>query len=368
MEDLSVRTIVATLGFLVGIIFGATVQRTNFCTMGGVSDMILMGDTRRIRAWFLAIAVAIIGTQAMHVMGLIDINESIYLTTNFGWAGAIIGGLMFGFGMTFAGGCANKNLVRLGGGNMKSLVVVLVMGIFAYMTLRGLVGLARVQMESVTNVELADTLGVSSQGIIDLLAVMIGSEVESLRVAVTAVIAGLILFWCFKSADFRGSRTDIAAGLIIGALIPAGWYITGVVGYDDFEPTQLFSFTFVSPAGESLQYLMTFTGASINFGIATVGGVIVGSFLMAVATKSFHIEAFSGADDMKKQMGGASLMGIGGILALGCTVGQGITGMSSLAVGSVLALSSIILGAVIGLKYMEEGTLGGAIKAAFVRG
>lgn len=366
MEETPVTTIVATAGFLAGIVFGATANKTNFCTMGSLSDIVFMEDYGRFRSWVLAMAVAIIGSQGLHLMGVVDLYESIYLTTNLGWAGAILGGLIFGFGMTMAGGCANKNLVRIGGGNLKSIVVVLVMGLFGYMTLRGLVGMARVEMEAATNVDLSE-MGLASQGMIDMLALAVGGEAESLRLAFTAVVAAALLIYCFKDAEFRSSPLNIAGGLVIGAMIPLGWWITGVLGYDDFEPLPLFSFTFVAPAGEGLQYLMTFSGSTINFGIATVGGIIVGSFLVAVSGKTFHIESFTDADDMIRHLFGATLMGIGGVLALGCTVGQGITGLSTLAVGSLIALVSIIIGGLVGLKYMEEGSLGGALKALLSR-
>ncbi len=366
MEETPVTTIVATAGFLAGIVFGATANKTNFCTMGSLSDIVFMEDYGRFRSWVLAMAVAIIGSQGLHLMGVVDLYESIYLTTNLGWFGAILGGLIFGFGMTMAGGCANKNLVRIGGGNLKSIVVVLVMGLFGYMTLRGLVGMARVEMEAVTNVDLSE-MGLASQGMINMLALAVGGEAESLRLAFTAVVAAALLIYCFKDAEFRSSPLNIAGGLVIGAMIPLGWWITGVLGYDDFEPLPLFSFTFVAPAGEGLQYLMTFSGSTINFGIATVGGIIVGSFLVAVSGKTFHVESFTDADDMIRHLFGATLMGIGGVLALGCTVGQGITGLSTLAVGSLIALVSIIIGGLVGLKYMEEGSLGGALKALLSR-
>tara|TARA_B100001964_G_scaffold239025_1_gene305596 strand:+ start:98 stop:1201 length:1104 start_codon:yes stop_codon:yes gene_type:complete len=366
MEEMPVTTVVGIAGFLAGIVFGATANKTNFCTMGALSDIVFMEDYSRFRSWMLAVAVAIIGSQALHISGQVDLYESIYQTTDLGWLGAIIGGLIFGFGMTMAGGCANKNLVRIGGGNLKSIVVVIVMGVFGYMTLRGLVGLARIELEAISNIDLSE-MGLASQGMIDMLAAVIGGEAESLRPGFTAVFAGALLIYCFKDAGFRSSPLNIFGGLIVGAMVPLGWWITGVLGFDDFEPMPLFSFTFVSPAGESIQYLMTFTGATINFGIATVGGVIVGSFLMALATKSFHIEAFTDTDDMKRHLFGAAIMGIGGILSLGCTIGQGITGMSTLAVGSLIALVSIIIGGLIGLKYMEEGNLGGAIKALMAR-
>jgi len=173
------------------------------------------------------------------------------------------------------------------------------------------------------------------------------------------------LVFCFKDPQFRKSHRDIIAGGIVGILIPAAWYITGVIGKDDFDPTPLTSFTFVAPSGDAIQYLMSFTGSTINFGIATVGGVIVGSFLMAKSRGEFRIESFTTADDFIRHIIGAALMGTGGVLALGCTIGQGITGMSTLAVGSLIALASILVGGVFGLKYLEEDSFSGALKAMF---
>jgi len=367
MEEFPLGPIVALLGFGLGLVFGATAQRTNFCTMGAISDMVFFDDKNRFRAWMLTIAVAILGSQTLHQLGVVDLESSIYLSPSLGWAGAIVGGLMFGFGMTLASGCGNKTLVRLGAGNLKSLVVAIVLGIFAYMTLRGLIGLARVQLEAMSNLDL-EQAGFETQGLPDLLAGATGLPLDATRWLLTLCLAGALLWYCFKSSAFRASPRDIAAGLIIGALIPFGWLVTGVVGYDDFEPTPLASFTFVAPTGESLVYLMTFTGAMINFGIATVGGVVVGSFLMAQATRSFQIESFTTASDMIRHMVGGALMGTGGVMALGCMIGQGITGMSTLALGSLIALLSIICGGIFGLKYLEEGSLGGAMRAILARG
>jgi len=366
MEELPVGTIVALLGFGLGGIFGATALRTNFCTMGAISDMVLMGNRSRFRAWMLAIATAMLISQGMHAFGVVDLTGSIYLSTNLGWLGAIIGGLMFGFGMTLAGGCGNKTLVRLGAGNLKSLVVAVVLGIFAYMTLRGLIGLGRVELENATNIDLSGSF--ESQGLPDLLAGLTGISDVVLRWVVTLVLGGALLVFCFKDAQFRASPRNIAAGLIIGLVIAGGWYATGVIGYDDFEPTPLSSLTFVNPTGEGLVYLMTFSGATINFGIAVVGGVIAGSFVAAIATRTFRIEGFSDSKDMMRHLFGGALMGTGGILALGCTIGQGITGTSTLAVGSLIASASIIAGGIYGVKYLEEGSFGGALTAMFSRG
>ncbi|MDH3235745.1 MAG: YeeE/YedE family protein [Alphaproteobacteria bacterium] len=366
MDEISVNTLVAICAFGLGIVLGAVAQRTNFCTMGAISDVVLMGDWNRFRAWLLAIAVAVVGTQALQLSGLIDLSKSIYLTTNLGWAGAILGGLMFGFGMTLTGGCGNRTVVRLGAGNLKSLVVFMVMGIFAYMTLRGLIALARIALERSTNLDLKP-LGLKSQAIPDLLARLTGAPSETMRWIILAVVAAGLFCVCLKSRSFRSSPRNILAGVVFGMVAALGWYVTGVVGFDEFEPVRLESLTFVAPVGQSLQYLMTFTGAKISFGIAIIGGVILGSFGAAKASGSFSIEVFTDAADMIRHLVGAALMGTGGVLALGCTIGQGITGNSTLSVGSLLAFASIVAGCVLGLKYLEAGGLGGAFKVVFGR-
>jgi len=366
MSDIPVTTLVAALGFLAGAVFGAISQRTNFCTMGAVSDMVNLQDYRRFRAWLLAIAVAMAGSEALHLAGVIDLGKSIYLTPNLGWLGAVIGGLLFGFGMTLGGGCGVRTLVRLGAGNLKSAVVALILGVFAYMTVRGLIAAARYRLIEPANLDLTRS-GLHTQGVPEMLALVTGVAGPGVRAALTALAVLALLLYCFKDAAFRRSPADIAAGLVIGLLIPAGWIITGLAGNDPFEPAPLASFSFVAPIGDSLMYLMAFTGASLNFGIASVGGVIAGAFVMALATNSFRVEAFTGAGDMLRHFGGAALMGVGGVLALGCTIGQGITGLSTLAAGSLLAFLSILAGAFTGLKYLEEGTLGGALRAILAR-
>jgi hypothetical protein len=227
-------------------------------------------------------------------------------------------------------------------------------------------GLARTEIEGITNVDLT-AAGLETQGIPDLLAAA-GLSPEIARFFVIAVFAGGLLWFCFKSNEFRHSRLDVAAGLIIGTLVPIAWFITGVLGRDDFDPVPLSSLTFVAPVGEGLQYLMTFTGSTINFGIAVIGGVVAGSFIMAKASGQFRVESFTDATDMVRHMVGGAIMGIGGVMALGCTIGQGITGMSTLALGSLIALISIIAGGVVGMKYIEEGSLAGALSAMFSHG
>jgi len=366
MNELPIHLTVALCGYVAGLAFGAVAQRTNFCTMGALSDIVFLGSYNRMRAWLLAIAVAIAGSQALHAAGLVDLGKSIYLAPTFGWLGAVIGGLMFGFGMTLAGGCGSRTLVRLGAGNLKSLVVFMVLGFFAYMTLRGLTGALRVAVVEPAAVDLR-RIGLASQGLPEF-AAMLGLPPALARgIAAGATVAGLI-FYCFKDAAFRASTRNVVAGAAIGLLVVAGWAITGIVGNDDFEPTQLASFTFVAPVGESLVYAMTWTGAKIGFGIAAVLGVVSGAFVAAKASGEFRIEGFSEKGDFLRHLAGAALMGTGGVTALGCTIGQGITGVSTLAAGSVLALGAILLGGLVGLRYLEEGSLGGALKAVASRG
>ena len=341
---------VAVLSFLVGIVFGAVVNKTNFCTMGAVSDWVNMGNKGRLRAWFLAIGIATLVTQALQYRGIIDLSEAIYLTPNFGWLGYLCGGFLFGVGMTLASGCVNRTLVRVGGGNLKSLVVLIIIGLTAYMTMRGLLALVRVNVFEVSNINLA-AHDISDQGIGTLVSSTLGlGNTPLVQNIVTVIVAGGLVAYALKGRELRASFNNILAGTAIGLIIPAGWYITGVVGFDDFEPLRLESYTFTGPIAEGLMYLMTFTGSTINFGIAAVFGMILGSFLYVILTGKFRLESFSDREDMVRHMVGGVFMGFGGVLALGCTIGQGITGMTTLALGSLLALISIIFGSALTMK------------------
>ncbi len=363
---MSLNALTALLGFVIGLVFGAAAQRTNFCTMGAVSDLVLMGDGRRMRAWLLAIAVAILGSAALQLAGAVDLGKSIYMTPNFGWLGAVVGGLTFGFGMVFAGGCGSRSLVRLGAGSLKSLIVVLVLGVAAYMTLRGLIAILRVNLIEPTNVDLRG-LGLASQGLPELLASLAGVPPTPARVVVALAAGFALLAYTLADAKFRAGHAQALGAAAIGATIPAGWFATGFLGADDFQPAPLASLTFVAPVGESLVYLMTFSGASITFGVGAVGGVIAGAAMAALASGTFRLESFTDARDMLRHLGGAASMGVGGVLALGCTIGQGITGLSTLALGSLIAFLSIVAGAVYALKYLEEGSLVGALRALAAR-
>ena len=239
----------------------------------------------------------------------------------------------------------------------------MVLGLFAYMTQRGLIAPVRLQLE-VSNLNLA-SFGLASQGMPDILARLSGLPAGALRPGLAVLLGGGLAAWCFKDAHFRGSHRDVTGGAVIGLLVVAGWAITGILGNDDFDPVPLASFSFVAPMGGSLQYLMSFTGSTMDFGVATVGGVIFGAFLAAKAGGRFRVEGFADTPDLIRHLLGGALMGVGGVLALGCTIGQGVTGLSTLALSSPLALGAIILGGVLGLRFLEEGSLAGALRAVF---
>ena len=342
-------------GLVIGFVFGFIVVRSNFCTMGSISDILSFGDYRRFRTWLLAIAVAILGVQLLHAAGAVDLTRSMYLAPGFNWLGNILGGLLFGFGMVFAGGCATRNLARAGSGDLRSLIVLVVMGIFAYMTIGGLFGPVRAEMQQLTQIDLSG-LNVETQGMGELLARFTGLGASMAAGIVAALLVGALLVYCFSDKAFRSAPMHIAAGLIMGLCIVAGWALTGLA-YDEFAGSVQapISLSYVRPSGDTLEYLMRFTAnMTPSFGVASLLGALAGAFTAARIAGQFNLATFADTGDTLRNLFGAVLMGIGGVLALGCTIGQGITGMSTLAIGSLVAFVSIVVGGVVGVKSLEK--------------
>ncbi len=353
MDQFPISTLMALSGFLLGGVAGATARRTRFCTFGAIEDFILGHDQCRLKSWAMAIAVSIIIVQILHISGVARIDEAFYLSPNFGWLGAIVGGNLFGFGMALVGTCSYGSLVRLGGGDLKALIVVLVIGLTAYMTSRGITGLFRENFIEQFNVDLTKLGG---QGIPHLLAPMLGVDPIKLWLPVSLVVCTLILGWCFTDEKFRSSHSDIISGGIMGLLVALGFVATGWLGNDPFNPQPVGSLTYALPPGNTIVYLLTFSGATLNFGIGLVFGTISGSFIVAWNQNEMRYEAFDDDREMLRNLVGAFLMGFGGVTALGCTIGQGITGIATLSAGSALALISILLGATVGLFYLVAGS------------
>lgn len=370
MEDLSNIHYVAILGFCIALVFGFVGNKTHFCTMGAVSDVVNMGAWGRMGSWFLGIGIAIIGVQIFRATGLINLGESMYLSTQFLYLSYILGGLTFGIGMTLAAGCGQRNLVRVGGGNLKSLVVVIVLGVTAYMTLRGLLALLRLNYIYKANIELTD-LGMQSQGLSQGVSALTGISDGMTLQTVLAVVVGLgFIFYAIKKEEFRTSFDNVLAGLTVGGCVLAAWFVTGYLGQDDFDPISPQGLTFVGPTGNTISYLMTFTGAQINFGIAVTFGMILGSFIYAIISGTFRIETFSNQSEMVGHLIGAVMMGFGGVLSFGCTIGQGVTGISTLAIGSFMTLAMIIFGSALTMKVqyhmMDEKSFIGAVATGTV--
>ena len=364
MEDLSNIHLVALLGFCVALVFGFVGNKTHFCTMGAISDVINMGSRARLGAWFLAVGIAVLGAQFLDLSGMVELGGTMYLSTNFLYLSYILGGLTFGVGMTLAAGCGQRNLVRVGGGNLKALVVVIVLGITAYMTMRGLLAIVRLDLIYKADMDLQN-LGMESQGVSQAVSAVTGISDGITLQSILAILIGLAFIgYALKHSEFRTSFDNILAGVVIGVCVILAWYVTGYVGQDDFDPIDPQGLTFIGPTGNTLSYLMTFTGAEINFGIAVTFGMIVGSFIYAISSGNFRLETFSNQSEMVSHLIGAVLMGFGGVLSFGCTIGQGVTGISTLAIGSFLALGSIFFGSALTMKmqyHMLDESFGSAL-------
>jgi uncharacterized protein len=357
-QVLALQSTVVWAIFLTAVVLGAVMSRSNFCTMGAVSDIVNMNDWTRMRMWLFAIAIGILGTAVLAQTGTIQLSKSIYLNGKVNWLSSIVGGLLFGFGMVLASGCGSKTLVRLGGGSLKSLTVFIVMGLFAYMAMRGIFGVWRTSYLDPVSFE----IGAGKD-----LGTLVGTSLGAFgRTIIAAVIGLVVMVFCLKDREFRRAEPLISA-LLVGLSVVAGWFISGSLGFVAEDPKsleELFvatnsgrmeSFSFVAPAAYFLELLMLWSDKTrfVSFGIAATLGMIVGSFAYALLSKNFRWEGFNGAEDTANHIVGAAIMGIGGVTALGCTVGQGLTGLSTLGLGSFIAFAAILTGAYLGVKYQS---------------
>jgi hypothetical protein len=363
MDPSTLRFVVPAAGFALGCAFGAVAHRSGFCTMGAVSDVVLFGDWRRMRLWVLAMAVAILGAQAVQLMGWVALGATIYTAPRLLWASHLVGGALFGVGMTLASGCGNRNLVRLAAGNLKSLVVLMVLGLTAFATMRGVLAPIRVQW--------LDAAGVTFEHGQDLPA-FLGEE---WRVAVAVGMGAVLLAWSLGNRAFRSAAGLPFAGLILGAVVVGGWVVTGYFGYVAEDPETLESLvvgtrtrrpeslTFVGPVADTLELLLLWTDASlrVTFGVAVVAGTLVGAHAHARAAREFRWEGFGSIADLRNHVAGAALMGFGGVCALGCTVGQGLSGVSTLAAGAFLTVAGIVAGCAITLWWIYSRTEASAL-------
>jgi uncharacterized membrane protein YedE/YeeE len=345
--------VVAWLGFILGFVFGYVANKTSFCTMGAVSDVVNMGEWGRMRAWLFAIAVAILGTNLLVYYGYLDVGQTYYTRGTVYWMGAVVGGLIFGIGMTLAGGCGQRTLVRLGGGNLKSVVVFLFLGYSALVTMNGILHVV------VDNVLHADAFTLHLNGL-QTLPALLGMTDKTAPLMLALALSVAILLFVFASKNFRESGDNTLAGLAVGLVVVGGWYVTGHMGYAENEFMEKAylgtdsklaeSMTFVGPLAYTMDLWAYWRDKHVTFGVASVFGVVIGSFIYSVFNRSFRWEYFNSPQDMFRHIVGAVLMGFGGITAAGCTIGQGVTGVSTLAVSSFIAFFGIVVGAAMTMK------------------
>lgn len=342
--------LVLWLALAIGVALGALMQRSHFCTMGAIADAYNFGGWERARMWALALGTAIIGTQILAAQGVIDLSKSIYTGGKLIWLAYILGGALFGFGMVLAGGCSSKTLLRIGSGSLKGVVVFIVMGLTAYMTLRGVLGVVRVNW-----IEPA-VIALPAQDLPRLLGIS--------HWLAGGVVGGALLVWALIKPEGR-SASNLAVGLGVGALVVTGWVVSGHLGYVADHPETLQeaflatnsgrmeSLSFVAPSAYWLDYGVLFSDKSkfASFSMMTSLGVVLGALWVSLASKTFRWEGFTSARDLAQHLVGAALMGFGGVLAVGCTLGQGLSGASTLALGSFITLAAIVAGGIAALKY-----------------
>lgn len=367
------------LGFGIAVIMGAVANKTNFCTMGAVSDLVNIGDNGRMRSWLFAIGIAIAGVAILEALSVFTLDATPsdpdlrgtrpgYRTSNFMWPRYVLGGLLFGIGMTLGSGCGNKTLVRIGGGNVKSIFVVIMIGLLAYaMNKTNFYAYVFAGWMDPLAVDLKK-FGIGSQDIGGVVSGLVGGSdagtefYRTMNTWLGGALAVALILIAFLSKNFRGSFDNILGGLFIGLAVVAAWYVTaGPLGkiwvtelaMADITPEAVNpqSLTFVDPAGQAAHYLIN--GRTFNlvtFGLIVGLGVIAGSFLWSLLSRSFRFEWFVNFSDFSKHIIGGALMGIGGVMSFGCTIGQAVTGASTLALGSFLTFGAIVLGSALTMK------------------
>ena len=395
------QTFLLSAGFIIAFVLGLVANKTHFCTMGAVSDWVNMSHTGRLRAWGLAIAIALLGVITLENLGLINLNTTYppYRNGQLIWAENLLGGILFGIGMTIAGGCGNKCLVRLGAGNLKSVFVFLIIAIISYYMLNPFPGSDQT-LYSLLFYPWIKPLAIEVGNSQDLGTLIAGeANAVTARLIIGLILGASLIAWAFTSKDFRSSRDFALGGLGVGLCVLVAWYVTSKIGVnvdgEVYPLTQYYSewdmladselskpalgaalsaqsFTFINPMGQAFGYaLNSFDKTLLTFGIMACFGVAAGSLVWALITRSFKWEWFASMQDVVNHVIGAILMGFGGVLAMGCTIGQGITGVSTLALGSFIALAGLIFGSALTMKvqfyrmmYEEEASF----SKAFITG
>ncbi|MGA0534217.1 YeeE/YedE family protein [Hansschlegelia sp. KR7-227] len=341
----------AFAGLAIGGLVGFAVRRARLCTFGALEDAFVGADTRRLRVFGLAAAVAIAGTQALVLAGLLDPAQTTYVSVAVPWLGVAVGGVLFGFGMALVGTCAFGSLVRLGGGDLRSLVVILIFGLAAYATLRGVLAPFRIGV--------IETFAFAPPppGRADIPGLVEGALGVDLRIWIAIALSGGLLLPAVTDRRLRRTPRLVLGGVALGLGVVAGWLATRLLADEFVQPIAPQSLTFVSPVARALFGVLFDRDTLLEFGVGSVVGAAGGAALAAIRAREFRWEAFDDPREMKRHLGGALLMGVGGVMCGGCTIGQGLTAGSMLALSWPLALTGIALGARLGIAVLMEGSV-----------
>lgn len=330
-------------GFILGCVFGIAARLGDFCLLRGLRQARdQQGAGLALRAWALALAVAIAATQGLAWLQEIEPARAQVVRSSFGLPAVLAGGTLFGLGMVLARGCGARALVLLAGGNLRSLVVLASLGLAAQATLTGVLAPLRQALQGVGQVQLeAATLPAQLQ------LAGVGATPAALLAALLPI--ALLLWFALRPPGLRQAPREAAAASLIGALVALGWWLTSHVDVDPFDPAAPSSLSFIGPVAESFLYLQLAVGRDLNLGPMIVLGTLAGAGSVALITRSFRLAGFDSPQRLLASLTGGSLMGFGGVLAVGCSIGQGLSGLSTLALASIPACLGILLGCHIGL-------------------
>jgi uncharacterized membrane protein YedE/YeeE len=335
-------------GFICGLLAGFAAQYGRLCTIGAIEDAVIAGDLRRAGAWAVAAALAILFTQSLVFAGTLDLSATHHADSRLDLTALVIGGLLFGLGAALVGTCAFGLLVRLGTGDLRALVCAVILGLVAFAATGGLLSPIRNGLAQFGSL---DTAAVGGKTLTGIAGMHFGKGIALLC---PVLVAGALLAFASSNQRLYCKPRLIAASCLMGFAIGAGWLVTGVLA-DTFSGQRPESLTFVAPLGRFILQLMGESLSSTGFGVATVLGVGAGSFVVAASRQELRWEAFDDQREMRRHLLGAALMGLGGVLARGCTIGQGITGMSTLSIAAPIALLAMVMGARLGLTHLIEG-------------
>lgn len=345
-ELLTEHQLAACIGLLGGVALGLAARLGRFCTLGAIEDLLYGGSSLRMRMWGVAIGVAVISSFALIGLGLVDAGQSFYLSIRWMPAASILGGLMFGYGMALSGNCGYGAIARLGGGDLRSFVIVLVMGVSTYVVLAGpLAPLRNFFFEQ------QDVTTEIPPGLAHYAAAWSG-----LPLAAIGLAAGLlILLASLANAELRRDRQALFWSAVVGLAVTSGWAGTTYVNTAGFEALPVVSHSFSAPLGETILWTMTGSLRPLSFAVGSIAGVWTGAFLGSLIKGHFRWEACEDPRELRRQIIGAAIMGTGAVIAMGCTVGQGLSAFSLLAVSAPVTMLAIFAGAAIGLRQLIEG-------------